>query len=427
MSYGADIAVVKVAGMPVAVEDVRMLPVTLTSHSPTGTYTGSVDLATGTAEPVDGQAQRRRHRRAAVDARRDGLGFLAGLGYTLWTGGGCRAACSSSARANSAGAYAEAKTRFDADAKDMVFRRLYARRRTRSRRTGRPRDRDQSWARHTIVVDHDAAEYQAIIRLLQTAEDDATLFGDKLAASLKGSPPRRRSFRPDRRAAGTAQADGRTARRASRCQVGGATRWPREADAYAAFAPQWLEHATEVKRLALWSELIRRPNPAGPTLKAVNGADADVAWARQRLLEAENAADLTAAGFDAARAQGLRPAHGSSASRPARRGPPRTRSAARLARSRQRHLRPDSRASTRAVSGAAAVVERAGLVASQALIPLVGAIVAIVIGLPTIFSDDTFGSWQDYLAAITLGVAAAVGAKGVLAVAQGLVRRETLS
>ena len=80
-----------------------------------------------------------------------------------------------------------------------------------------------------------------------------------------------------------------------------------------------------------------------------------------------------------------------------------------------------------ALSGVAAVVERAGLLASQALIPVIGAIVAIVIGLPTIFSDDTFGSWQNYLAAITLGVGAAVGAKGVLAVAQGLVKRETLS
>ena len=203
-----------------------MLPVTLHQPQPDRHLRGQRDLATGTADPSPVKL--------SVDAT-DGagwaiaavvLGFLAGIAYTLWTGRWVPRRCSRSARGRSS---RPTRTRSDGSTKPS--------RTTLAYHDYAP-DLDaiasyqagveaaiSTWAGHTIVADHDAAEYKAILKLLQTAEDDATLFGEQLAGSLNGG--RGGEHEDHGRPAAAAQADGRaTGGRAAEGRRGDAGRDP---------------------------------------------------------------------------------------------------------------------------------------------------------------------------------------------------------
>ena len=49
----------------------------------------------------------------------------------------------------------------------------------------------------------------------------------------------------------------------------------------------------------------------------------------------------------------------------------------------------------------------------QFLVLALAVTTAILVALPTVFTDDTFGTWRDYLAALGLGGVAAAAAKGL--------------
>jgi uncharacterized membrane protein YbhN (UPF0104 family) len=73
---------------------------------------------------------------------------------------------------------------------------------------------------------------------------------------------------------------------------------------------------------------------------------------------------------------------------------------------------------------AATVLDRSGKTFVQLLVLGIGVVTAILVGLPTVFADATFGSWGDYLAAFALGAASGAGAKGIFETWQRLRRRE---
>jgi hypothetical protein len=413
-------------------EGVPVLPIRLEANSATGTYAGTVDLATGEADPstVTLKVEASDGLRWALAAVLLGLLGAALLTWIVekWLP---RRDLRDRAR-DLLEHYRKKKEAFD----EVYGARFpgYRPDEANVRRYQAAVDASITrWSKDNLLVDREGEDFKRVVTMLQEAEADADLFGDPegFGAELTKLAAARDAF---------TAAFPRTAPKFMRLAVdrltgkplpvGGATAVAAEAQAYVALSTEWTELAVRVKRLDLWIELLRKKTLTGPDEAKLDAGAEKVGVARQQLLDVEDAEQLAEWGlgrkleraYQDLTGPGLRqriwyPTQEDVAARP---------------------FEPRARVTFGVGAGIAAIAHEIGGFAAtgldrsarslvQLLVLGIGLVTAILAGLPTVFSDATFGSWSDYLAAFALGAASGAGAKGIFEVWQRLRRRERVA
>jgi hypothetical protein len=434
LQRGKHRAEIIVAGEVAEENGVPVLPIKIEAHSPTGTYSGTVDLATGDAEPssVTVKVEASDYPVWALAAVLAGVGAAALLTWVVqkWLPrrdlqDRCEALIDR---------YRRAKAAFDSTYGAAVFRDY----RPDEAKVGAYQETvDLSikrWSKDNLLVDRERDDFKKVVRMLQDAEADADLFGDAdgFGAALTRLAAARDAFEvefPNTEPKFMRHAVDRLTGKP--LPVGGATEIHAEVNGYVALASEWTDLARTLKRLDRWVELLRA-KPLGDDEERVDEAAERVEEGRRELLDAADAGELE-------RTHVARELSGVYA---------------RLTGPGVRHrvwfpteedvaqLPFDPRAPVAVVFGPApritalareimgftmAALDRSARSLVALLVLGLGVVTAVLVALPTVLTDETFGSWQDYLAAFALGAASGAGAEGLFATWQRLTRHESVS
>lgn len=421
LQNGPHRATVTVNGAPYTnVQGVRVLPIIMDAPRDIGTYTGTVDLGTGSEDsvPVKLKVEASDGWRWALLAVVIGIALSAVatwlLQHTLPRIG------LNHRRRNLLDNYKEAKTDFDAHWGDATFHDYRLDEVKINAYGGKVKQSIRRYARDNILFDRASDDYKRVVRDLQTAEADATFFGaqDGFGAKLSQLEQALAAFaaaHPDSAPLFLDEAKSRLT--GQPLPVNGASKIAAEADAYIALAAKWTQLAKTVRRLGAWIARLEQAPLSDPEKVTVHAAGVTLAAAKLKMRDATDSATLEQLGVE----RDLRHVYAQLVVLGAAHGVPQPTEAEAQAWALQ-IIRPelvgaapkDIGAALRPIADQAVdVLGQTGWGLAAFGLLLFGIVSAILVALPTVLNDDTFGTWRDYVAAIGLGGAAAAASKAL--------------
>jgi hypothetical protein len=339
--------------------------------------------------------------------------------------------------------YRDAKRNFDSHYGDAIFRRLAEPDQLREAYgideanikayATRVNQSIERYAKDNILVDRTSDDYKKLVRDLQTAEADAELFGAEDGFGTKLTELKKAI--DDFEAAHPGYAplfliDAKSRLNGQQLPVGGATKIGAEADEYIKLARKWTDLAITAGRLEAWIVLLKNKELSYQDEITLGDAKARVDVARLKMRDATDEGTLMQSGAE----RDLRQVYAQLLVLGAtyRVPQPTNQEAEALRAIGGLMFTAIAPLGLYAVEGrrlAWAVPEVRGVVPVAELVVdvlgqtargfaafyvlIFGIVSAVVVALPTVLTDDTFGTWRDYLAALGLSAAAAAAAKAI--------------
>jgi hypothetical protein len=433
LQSGTARASVYVAGKLKNDEGRRALPIRLDGPGVVGTYSGSVDLATGEGDPLPVKLKVDTSDSTWWAIAAIALGLLI-AGIALWLRDHTVPKSQLQGRRDDLlDRYRRKRSKFAADFANRVFKKYEIDEPNIKAYQEKVRQSIERYSDDHLLFDRSGDDFKKLVRMLQDAEADADLIGDGFGQALDRLEAIVVEFRaehPDSVPAFVERAAARLA--GGKLPVGGAAELVKEVEAYLKLTDDWKEMAKTVKRLEGWVELLEQAGLDAPARAQLERAQLRIREARLELLHATDAKGLEAAGT----ARDLARAYDELVALGARYGvwePPEEESQARdlNVRTQRFHVRaPDELGelieggrAPELVGLAIEVLGKVGRGFAEVGIVALAILTAIFVALPTVVSDNTFGTWRDYLAALGLGGTAVVAAKAIFDLVGQMIER----